>query len=789
MDDSDPDICFDVDGVCQYVHVARYRLAEDVYRGTDAESRLASIVANVKTNGAGKPYDSIVGVSGGVDSSYVLLRARQLGLRPLAVHLDNGWNNELAVSNIEHLVRHLDIDLYTHVVDWPEIRDLQRCFFKASLPNVEVVTDHAIFALLYKKAAEYGLKYILTGSNVVTESIMPAAWGYDARDAIHIIGVHRMFGNTPLRTFPLLPPREFLRYALMNGIKMIPIINHGPYNKAVVVAELSAAVGYKPYQHKHGESRFTRFFQEYYLPRKFGFDKRKAHYSSLIVAGQMSRDAALAELNKPLYREIEAEIDLEYVIKKLGFTPSEWADIMIAPLQSFRAFPNRAWMFDHSSPLVLAIRAFVKGEYSLRKWTRAVLLSHPPPFRSRGTRHSKFVDGTNRLLSASTVSVSGMRNSTILHAHYSRWEHESRAWRAGKLTLDEGFGSRVVYVGHLSDDLAPEQDIDPRQHITRLPPALTAVDSPRSARIIGLPEWSWRTYRRWSADPSIVMIQCHGLASLPLCVALKRKLGVPLLYDAHELETERQGWSRKIKLVARVVERSLIGQVDHTIVVGESILDWYKARYPRRPISLVRNIPSVSSSSRSQRSLRKEAGVPPDELLCVYLGVLSPARGIPELIETFKRLPKTKHIAFVGFGDCAEMAQEAARIQSNIHFFEGVPPNEVIGFVSDADLGVIFLVSEALSYRFAMPNKMFEYANAGLAILCNDGTDMKAFVEMHRLGWVFDGTVEGAVRRLATLDSATVRALAAEPKPDLPSWESESRTLADILQRLLKNGG
>jgi glycosyltransferase involved in cell wall biosynthesis len=379
-----------------------------------------------------------------------------------------------------------------------------------------------------------------------------------------------------------------------------------------------------------------------------------------------------------------------------------------------------------------------------------------------------------------------MKNSTILHVYYCTWQHESRVWRAGKLALDEGLASRIVYAGHQREDLPPEQEIDPRQHIARLPPVLPADHSQRRARIAGLKDWYGQVYRRWSADPSIAMIHCHGLASLPVCVALKRKLGVPLLYDAHELETERDGWSLKTRLLAKVVERLAIGQADHTIVVGESIRQWYVAKYPGRPISLVRNIPASSASSVGRRSLRTEAGVPRDELLCVYAGVLSANRGVRKLIEIFERLPKTKHLAFVGYGDSAEIAREAARTHSNIHFFEAVPPDEIVSFIGDADVGVIFLVSDALSYRFAMPNKIFEYAKAGLAILCNDGPEMKEFVERHRLGWVFDGTAEGAVQRLATLDAAAARALAAEPKSELPSWESESRTLAGVLRGLLK---
>lgn len=363
MDDSDPDIVFDADGVCQHVRMARRRLETECVRGPEGEERLAGLVAQVKAEGRGKPYDCVIGLSGGVDSSYVALRARELGLRPIAIHLDNGWNSEAAVSNIESLVRVLDIDLHTVVVDWNEIRDLQRAFFRASIPNVEAVTDHAIFAAVYRATRRWGTRFILPGSNVETESIMPTAWGHSARDS-HIIRVlHRHHGDLRrLKSYPLMPPWEFLWHTVTRRVRNLPILNYGPYNKRTVIDRLQREVGWRPYPRKHGESRFTRFFQEYYLPRKFGFDKRKAHYSNLIVAGQMTRDEAFAALNEPLYRGAEAEIELDYVTKKLGFSDSDWASIMAAPPRRYEDFPNDAWLFRTRLPGTQTIRRLARGD-------------------------------------------------------------------------------------------------------------------------------------------------------------------------------------------------------------------------------------------------------------------------------------------------------------------------------------------------------------------------------------------------------------------------------------------
>lgn len=363
MDDSDPDITFDETGVSRLARLAQHRLKTEYFGYTsDGMRRLDAIIAQMKEEGRGKEYDCIIGVSGGVDSTYIAYLTKQFGLRALAVHLDNGWDTELAQANIEATVGKLGIDLYTHVVDWNEIKDLQRAYFEASVMDVEVVTDHAINALLFSEAAKRGIRFIIPGSNVTTESIMPSSYSYDQRDLKNLLAIHDRFGKRMLKTYPRMGALRFLYYIFIKRIKFVPFLNYVPYEKKKVLVLLQRELGYVPYSRKHGESRFTRFFQEHYLPAKFNIDKRKAHFSSLIVSGQMSREEALADLNKPLYRPEELEEELEYVADKLGYGRAEFQAILKAKPRRHTDFPNQAWLFDHRSPVLQFVRRFAKGE-------------------------------------------------------------------------------------------------------------------------------------------------------------------------------------------------------------------------------------------------------------------------------------------------------------------------------------------------------------------------------------------------------------------------------------------
>jgi N-acetyl sugar amidotransferase len=352
MDTSDPDIAFDATAVCN--HCLRYQelVNERVIPAVERRVRLDEVVAEVKRTGRGKRYDCVIGVSGGVDSTYVAWLVKELGLRPLAVHLDNGWNSELAVANIEKTLKTLDIDLYTHVVDWEEFRDLQISFLKASTPDGEVPTDHAIFALLYQTAAKHGLRHVFTGVNVVSEGVLPKRWGYGYFDWRYIADVHRRFGNSKLTTYPHFNLLGLFAFMFLHRIRLVPILNYLAYDKNAAMELLQTKLGWEYYGGKHYESIYTRFFQAYVLPRKFSIDKRKAHFSSLICSDQMTREQALGLLKEPVYPERLLQEDLEYSVKKLGLSTAQFDDVLKLPRRSFLDYRNNDAVFEMAKKII-----------------------------------------------------------------------------------------------------------------------------------------------------------------------------------------------------------------------------------------------------------------------------------------------------------------------------------------------------------------------------------------------------------------------------------------------------
>ena len=359
MDTSDPDIAFDDAGVCS--HCRRYeRVAgQRLIPAKERTQRLDALVAEVRAAGRGKAYDCVIGVSGGVDSTYVAWLVKNLGLRPLAIHLDNGWNSELAVANIEKTLNTLGIDLFTHVIDWEEFRDLQLSFLKASTPDGEVPTDHAIFALLYQLASRHGLRHVITGTNVVSEAILPEKWGYGYFDWRYIADVHRRFGRSRLKTYPRFSLTKLFYYVFVRRIRMVSILNYVDYDKATAMGVLENELGWVYYGGKHYESIYTRFYQAYVLPRKFDIDKRKAHYSNLICSGQMTREQALAALQEPTYPERLLVEDREYTIKKLGLTPRQFDDIMATPNKTFLDYRTSHRAFEVAKRAVNASRRLI----------------------------------------------------------------------------------------------------------------------------------------------------------------------------------------------------------------------------------------------------------------------------------------------------------------------------------------------------------------------------------------------------------------------------------------------
>ncbi|MDQ3756268.1 MAG: N-acetyl sugar amidotransferase [Actinomycetota bacterium] len=346
MDTSDPDIVFAGDEGCSHCLRARRLVAHLPTTADESKARLDALAGRVRKNGEGREYDCLVGLSGGVDSSYVALLAARLGLRVLAVHFDNGWNSEIAVANIQKLCETLGIDLMTFVIDWAEFRDLQRSFLLASVIDVELVTDHAIFASMLNLSRRHRIPTILSGTNFATESILPRSWVWPKQDRRNIEGIHRRFGTVPLRTFPMCGILRWstLRYSPLGPDYAEPL-NAAQYRKTAAMKELEAEVGWRYYGGKHHESTFTKFYQCTLLPEKFGVDKRRAHLSSLVVNNEITRAEALEELARPLYQPGEQQKERAYVLKKLGFSDADFDAIMTAPIRRHDEYPSSARFF------------------------------------------------------------------------------------------------------------------------------------------------------------------------------------------------------------------------------------------------------------------------------------------------------------------------------------------------------------------------------------------------------------------------------------------------------------
>ena len=341
MDSTAPEIEFDENGVCTFCHYYENFIVKDLHSNKDGQKRLAKLISEIKEKGKNQQYDCLIGISGGVDSSYVAYLIKKVyGLRALAIHLDNGWNTELSVKNVEQIVKQLEIDLQTYVINWNEFKDIQISFLKSSISNIEIPTDHAIWATLIRTASKMKISYIIAGNNIVTESIMPQSWLYGSKDSKLIKSIHRKFGKVKIKTYPSLSTINYVYYLLIKGIRWIPILNYVPYIKSDAKELLMNELGWRDYGGKHYESVFTRFFHAYYLPEKFGYDLRKPYLSALICSGQITRNEALEEIVKPPATKDLIDQDREYVIKKLGLSVEEFNQIMKAPNKTYKDYPN-----------------------------------------------------------------------------------------------------------------------------------------------------------------------------------------------------------------------------------------------------------------------------------------------------------------------------------------------------------------------------------------------------------------------------------------------------------------
>jgi N-acetyl sugar amidotransferase len=358
MDTSDSNITFDDQGVCDHCTGFRTHVAPKWHPNETGRQMFAHTVEEIRQSGKGKQFDCILGLSGGLDSSYLLhLVVTEFQLRPLIFHVDGGWNTDIAVNNIQVMVEKLGLELFTEVINWEEMKDFQLAFFKSGVPHIDLPQDHAFVATLYQFANNHNIKYILNGGNISTECVRnPLEFLYYGTDMRQIRDIKKQFCTIDLKTYPfsdVLFHKVYLRY--LRGLKVVKPLDWMPYTKAMARETLSREYGWMPYPQKHFESRFTKFYEGYWLPERFGFDTRRVQFSSLILTDQMTREDALSQLERPAYDPETIAHEFDYIAKKLGITSEELRGYFEMPLKSYRDYDNSLWMFNFGAKVLQAI--------------------------------------------------------------------------------------------------------------------------------------------------------------------------------------------------------------------------------------------------------------------------------------------------------------------------------------------------------------------------------------------------------------------------------------------------
>lgn len=355
MDTTDSKIIFDKNGVCDHCLSFKRDVLPEWNYGEGKKLELQKTIDKIKEDGKGRDFDCIMGMSGGADSSYLLhVVVKEFGLRPLVFHVDGGWNSKIAVNNINVMIDKLGLDLYTEVINWEEMKDFQLTYFKSGLPNLDVPQDHAFVATLYNFAQKHNIKYILNGGNFSTECVRnPKEWLYYGTDMSQLKDLRSKFGTIEMKTYPfssVLRHKVYLRF--IRGVRVVKPLNYFKYIKAEAMDFLKSEYDWQPYPQKHFESRFTRFYEGYWLPKRFGFDTRKVQFSSLILTGQMTRDEALEKLKTLPFTEEEARVEFEYIANKLEITIEELQSYFEMPLKYHWDYKNSEWLFNFGAKVL-----------------------------------------------------------------------------------------------------------------------------------------------------------------------------------------------------------------------------------------------------------------------------------------------------------------------------------------------------------------------------------------------------------------------------------------------------
>lgn len=355
MDTSDSRIKFDENGVCDHCTDFKINVKPNWYPNEEGLKRLKNTVSKIKEDGKDRDFDCLLGMSGGVDSSYLLhLAVKELGLRPLVFHVDGGWNSELAVNNIQVMIDKLGLDLYTEVINWEEMKDFQLAYFKSGVPHIDIPQDHAFIATLYNFADKHNIKYILNGGNISTECVRnPMEWLYYGTDMAQINDIRRKFGTIKMESYPFSPilrHKVYLKY--VRKIQVVKPLDNLNYIKEDAIKLLAEEYGWTPYPQKHFESRFTKFFEGFWLPERFGFDTRRVQFSSLILTGQLLRKKALEKLKKPAYNKDHINDEFNYIAKKIGINSNELKKYFNMPKKFYWDYKNQERIFNFGAKVL-----------------------------------------------------------------------------------------------------------------------------------------------------------------------------------------------------------------------------------------------------------------------------------------------------------------------------------------------------------------------------------------------------------------------------------------------------
>ena len=759
MDTTDPEIYFDDKGVCHRCHDYNRVIRDHVFADDTGKQRWHETAQRIKAEGYGKPYDCVIGLSGGVDSSYVAWLVKNAGLRPLAVHLDNGWNTEVAVRNIENIVKILDIDLHTEVLDWEEFRSLQAAFIRASVPDCEIPTDHAIAASLYQAALRERVRFIITGGNFVTELMVPSSWSEGQTDWKYIKHINRKFGTKSLRTFPHY--RYWHKTIYYPGIKKLELIsplNWIEYNKFEAIEFMQKELGWASYGGKHHESVYTRFYQGYILPRKFAADKRRPHLSCLINDGRITRDYALREIQQPPLDEEIVQRDKIFVIKKLGFSEVEFEDIMNELPKKFVDFPSDTRDAPRYYELArTGVRfAFVARNFGVRAVRSALyLVLYRVLYRLRAAVanfvlrpisqilvllrlcHRVLRDDTRPTIPpAQPVGSRQIPHPTALIISLTPIFDEPRVRRqAATLTT---LGWHVNLAGF-------EGRSELRDGWTWIP-----LDKDQAAVGSGLsklrslsPVSSGFTEAIYWAGPGnnymleqLIGVHCdlviaHDYPTVPLAATIAEFHRVDYVVDCHEYARAQIPLkSLKMRLRWMLLERAYLDAINRRFLpraravstVCDGIADLLQRDYrlSARP-SVLRSVPEYKAYPF--RSCGKTIWV-------LYHGNAVPSRGMEQAIDSVASWrPEFKlRLRLVATDEyCESLKERAARngVADRIEFLEPVPFTDLVNRAADADIGYCVLEDYSPQRRFTAPNKFFEYAMAGLAVVCSDLPELR----------------------------------------------------------------